>query len=221
MIETSRLTLRRWEAHDRVPFAGMNADPDVMHDLGGPISRAESDAKFDRYAAAFARDGVSRWVLEGRDGRFLGYTGVLYRRGAHPLGPHHEIGWRLTRAAWGHGYATEAAKAALDDAFTRAKLKEIFSYTSPDNLRSQAVTARLGLTRDSTRDFTADYGHGDWHGRVWIARRLDSAALCSYYVPFPENRNCAGSGVWRTGELRPARKDGRGEGEGVVETSKT
>jgi RimJ/RimL family protein N-acetyltransferase len=161
MIETSRLTLCRWEERDRTPFAVMNADPEVMQDLGGPISRAESDAKFDRYAAAFARDGVSRWALHGRDGRFLGYTGVLYRGNAHPLGPHHEIGWRLVHAAWGHGYAMEAAKAALHDAFARAKLKEIFSYTSPDNLRSQAVMARLGLTRDNTRDFTADYGHGD------------------------------------------------------------
>jgi RimJ/RimL family protein N-acetyltransferase len=169
MIETPRFRLRRWEERDRAPFAAMNADPQVMHDLGGPISRAESDAKLDRYAASFARDGLSRWVLESRDGEFLGYTGILRRAEHDPLGPHHEIGWRLVRDAWGHGYATEAAKAALRDGFTRAKLKEVLSYTSPDNLRSQAVMARLGLKRDASRDFTADYGQGTWHGLVWIA----------------------------------------------------
>lgn len=170
MIDTPRLRLLRWEDRHRDAFAAMNADPEVMHDLGGPISRAESDAKLDRYAAAFERDGISRWVLEDRSGRFLGYAGVVYRAQHDALGPHHEIGWRLVREAWGHGYATEAAKAALHDAFTRAKLKEVLSYTAPDNLRSQAVMARLGLERAVSRDFFADYGHGDWHGLVWIAR---------------------------------------------------
>lgn len=169
-IETPRLILRTWDERDRAPFAAMNSDPDVMHDLGGPIARAASDDKFDRFAAGFARDGVSRWVVENRDGRFLGYTGVVFRAQHTPLGPHHEIGWRLVRDAWGHGYATEAAKAALADAFARVKLTEILSYTAPDNLRSQAVMARLNLQRDPSRDFTADYGHGDWHGLMWVAR---------------------------------------------------
>jgi RimJ/RimL family protein N-acetyltransferase len=168
MIETPRLRLRRWEERDRAPFAAMNADPVVMHDLGGPISRADSDAKYDRFASAFVQRGLSRWVVERRDGLFLGYAGVLYRAEHPALGAHHDIGWRLVREAWGHGYATEAAKAALRDAFTRANLKEIVSYTSPDNLRSQAVMARLGLQRAPDRDFTLPKG---WRGLVWIARR--------------------------------------------------
>jgi RimJ/RimL family protein N-acetyltransferase len=170
MIQTARLKLRPWEERDRQPFAAMNADPEVMHDLGGPISREASDAKLDRYAAAFAQRGLSRWVLESGDGMFLGYTGVLYRVES-AIGEHREIGWRLVRDAWGYGYATEAAQAALHDAFTRAKLTEVLAYTSPDNLRSQAVMARLKLQRDPSRDFTADFGRGDWHGMMWVARR--------------------------------------------------
>jgi RimJ/RimL family protein N-acetyltransferase len=88
----------------------------------------------------------------------------------HPLGPHFEIGWRLVRRAWGHGYATEAADAALKDVFDRAGLVEVLAYTSPDNLRSQAVMARLRLRRDPARDFTADYnGFRAWRGLVWVA----------------------------------------------------
>jgi RimJ/RimL family protein N-acetyltransferase len=167
IIDTARLRLRKWRESDKPDFAAMSADPEVMNDLGGPISRAASDAKLDRYAAAFDRDGVGRWVLEDRGGRFLGYTGVMFR--AEPIGEHYEIGWRLVRDAWGRGYATEAATAALHDAFARAKLKEVLAYTSPDNLRSQAVMARLNLLRDPSRDFTADFGRGDWHGLMWVA----------------------------------------------------
>lgn len=167
MIETSRLRLRTWRQSDKPAFAAMSADAEVMHDLGGPIACEASDAKLDRYAAAFERDGIGRWVLE-YDGAFIGYTGVMHRH--EPIGEHYEIGWRLVRDAWGHGYATEAAKAALHDAFTRLKLTEVVSYTSPDNLRSQAVMVRAGLVRGPSRDFVADFGRGDWQGLMWVAR---------------------------------------------------
>ncbi|HEY3948154.1 GNAT family N-acetyltransferase [Phenylobacterium sp.] len=171
MIETPRLLLRRWRDTDWPAFAAMNADPEVMHDLGGPITRAESDGKLDRYAAAFDRDGLSRWVIEDRgSAEFLGYAGLLHRA-SHPLGAHFDLAWRLERTAWGRGYATEAASAALNDAFMRVGLVEAFAYTSRENLRSQAVMARLGLRRDPSRDFTATYdGFGEWSGLVWVAR---------------------------------------------------
>jgi len=171
MIETPRLLLRPWRATDKLAFAAMNADPEVMEDLGGPISREESDEKLARYAAAFQRDRLSRWVIECREAReFLGYTGLLYRPD-HPIGAHFDLAWRLKRSAWGHGYATEAALAALRDGFERVGLFEALAYTSPDNLRSQAVMERLGLRRDPSRDFwVADERLGDWRGLVWVSR---------------------------------------------------
>ncbi len=90
----------------------------------------------------------------------------------HPLGPHVEIGWRFTRNAWGQGYATESARAALDNVFQNTELEEVLSYTGADNLRSQAVMARLNLQRDAARDFTAEYEDvGAWRGLVWVAAR--------------------------------------------------
>ncbi len=199
MIQTQRLTLRLWRDDHRATFAEMHADPEVMADQGGPIDQNDSNAKLDRYSAAWVEHGLSRWAVENVDGAFLGYAGVMPRLTPdHPLGPHFEIGWRFTRGAWGHGYATESAKATLEDAFQRGEIKEIVSYTSADNHRSQAVMERLrlkrepsrdftaartiarlhcsanhratSLQREPSRDFTAEYdGVGLWRGLVWMA----------------------------------------------------
>lgn len=171
MISTPRLLLRPWREADREAFAAMHADAEVMHDLGGVFDRARSDAKFDRYKAAFDTNGFCRWAIEDRTGAWLGYTGIMPHGPDHPLGVHADIGWRLVRSAWGQGYATEGAMAALDDGFARVGLTEVLAYTSTDNLRSQAVIARLSLMRDPSRDFTIP--ESGWHGLVWIARRKD------------------------------------------------
>jgi RimJ/RimL family protein N-acetyltransferase len=170
MLRAARLTLRRWRETDREAFAALNADPEVTRDLGGPLDRTQSDAKFDRYVAAFDRYGFSRLALDDSRQLFLGYAGVMLRPPDHPLGPHADIGWRLVRSAWGQGYATEAAAAALLDAFTRIGLGEVLAYTSHDNARSQAVMHRLGLQRDRARDFSHMYGGRPWRGLVWVAR---------------------------------------------------
>ncbi|MBR0900926.1 GNAT family N-acetyltransferase [Bradyrhizobium tropiciagri] len=169
MIETPRLRLHHWNDRHRDAFAAMHDDAEVMADYGGPVSRAESDRKFERYVAAQRDHGTSRWAVETLDGAFLGYAGVMPRLSSdHPLGAHAEIGWRFTRNAWGHGYATESARAALLHAVHHVGLGEIVSYTSPDNARSEAVMTRLDLVRDPARDFTTLTSRGEpWRGLVW------------------------------------------------------
>jgi len=169
LIETPRLRLRSWQEADRPAFAALHADPEVMRDAGGPLDRSRSDVKLDRYVAAFERYGFTRWAIESRDGEFLGYAGIMPSRPAHPLGDHVDIGWRLVRSAWGRGYATEAAEAALQDAFTRCGLAEVIAFTTADNPRSQAVMARLRLRRDASRDFSDRDGATVWHLLVWVA----------------------------------------------------
>jgi len=173
-IQTERLRLRSWRPDDRDAFATLNADPEVMEDLGGPISRAKSDLKYERFANAFEQHGYGRWVIENTDGLFLGYTGVMPNSGEnHPLGPHYDVGWRLNRTAWGQGFAVEAARTALDDVFTRIGLSQVYAYTAPDNLKSQSVMHKLGLKRAPQLDYVqkVDEETGQsWHGLVWIAR---------------------------------------------------
>ena len=169
-IVTDRLALRTWRASDADDFAEMNADVEVMADLGEPLLREQSDRKLERFRRLFGDDEITRWVVADSDGRFLGYCGIVRQAEDHPLGVHHEIGWRLTRQSWGHGYATEAATAALDDAFGRIGCAEVLAYTAADNARSQAVMTKLGLDRRSDLDFSHHYeGFGSWRGLVWSA----------------------------------------------------
>jgi RimJ/RimL family protein N-acetyltransferase len=154
MIQTDRLILRPWCDADRPAFAAMNADPEVMHDYPAPLTRAECDLQLDRYQAAIERLGYGRWAMERReDGLFLGYVGAMPIFNDHPCAPGAEIGWRMIRAAWGFGYASEGAAAALRDGFARLGFAEITAYTAPTNARSRAVMRRLGMARDASRDF--------------------------------------------------------------------
>jgi RimJ/RimL family protein N-acetyltransferase len=147
-LRTARLVMRRWREEDREPFAALNADPAVMEHFPGLLTRGESDALVDRIEAAFETDGFGLWALEV-GGEFIGFTG-LARPGFRP---EVEVGWRLARHAWGHGYASEAARAAVTFGFDEVGLTEIVSFTVPANVRSRAVMERIGMTRDPADDF--------------------------------------------------------------------
>jgi RimJ/RimL family protein N-acetyltransferase len=159
MIETERLILTPWRESDRAAFRAMTADPEVMHDYLAPWTTAQSDERFERLSNAFSRDGHGKWALrvKGQE-TFLGYCGISPIWPNLPCAPGLEIGWRMTRAAWGHGYATEAARAALNDIFARTSAKEVLTYTLPTNERSLAVMRRLGLAREAARDFHYENG---------------------------------------------------------------
>ncbi|GAA2887306.1 GNAT family N-acetyltransferase [Streptosporangium fragile] len=153
-ILTDRLVMRRWREADREPFAAMNADPEVMEYFPAPLTRAESDALVDQLESEFERYGYGRWALEVRaTGEFAGFTGLAWKTFEARFTPALEVGWRLPRSAWGHGYATEAARAALEYGFGPAGQEEIISMTAVGNLRSRAVMERLGMTRDPADDF--------------------------------------------------------------------
>ncbi|MEV0229180.1 GNAT family N-acetyltransferase [Nonomuraea sp. NPDC050786] len=154
MRTTQRLIMRRWRDEDREPFAAMNADPEVMEHFPALLTRAESDHFVDRIEEEFDRHGYGLWALEVREsGSFIGFTGLIWQTFDQPFLPAWEVGWRLARPAWGHGYATEAAREAVRYAFDEAGLDEIISMTAKRNTRSQAVMKRLGMTR------LADFNH--------------------------------------------------------------
>jgi RimJ/RimL family protein N-acetyltransferase len=151
--QTPRLILRRWRDADRAPFAAHNADPEVMRYFASTQDRAASDATVDRLFAHLERHGWGPWAAELRaTGEFIGFIGLLVPRFPLPGNPGVEVGWRLGRAHWGHGYATEGARAALEMGFGPIGLQEIVAVTSLENQRSKAVMVRLGM-RDAHLEF--------------------------------------------------------------------
>lgn len=148
ILQTDRLTLRRWRGTDRAAFHDLNRDPAVMATIGPVMTRAESDAFMNRIEAHFDEYGYGLWCVD-LDRESIGFVGLSHpwwRDGV-------EVGWRLRSAWWGHGYATEAARAALAFGFERAGLDSIISFTAATNERSQAVMRRIGLERVADADF--------------------------------------------------------------------
>jgi len=151
ILNTPRLRLRQWQGGDLAPFARMNADPRVMEHFPAPLERAVSDAVATRLRDEIAERGWGFWAVEAKDpagegqGRFIGFTGLRIPAVPLPIGPCVEIGWRLAHEDWGRGYASEAARAALDYGFEVLGLAEIVSFTALQNVRSQAVMQRIGM----------------------------------------------------------------------------
>jgi ribosomal-protein-alanine N-acetyltransferase len=153
-LSTPGLRLRRWREADREPFAALNADPAVMEHFPARLSRRQSDKLIEEIEAGFEANGFGLWALELlATGEFVGFAGLAVPAFDAHFTPAVEVGWRLARPAWGKGYATEAARAALGFGFEEAGLAEIVSFTTAANLRSRAVMERIGMSRDPDDDF--------------------------------------------------------------------
>ena len=149
-VLTERLRLRSWTEADRPAFAALNADPVVMEHLPTVLDRAGSDALMDWVRSVRAERGVGLWAVERRaDGVLLGWAGLNPMPDGTPGAGEWEVGWRLARHAWGHGYATEAATEGVRVA-RELGLPRVWSMTVPANVRSIAVMRRLGLVEHGT-----------------------------------------------------------------------
>lgn len=156
VTETARLRLRNWADGDREAFYEIMNTPAVMRYLGGlqsPEQWAEAHARL----LAMQRDlGHTFWIIEDKQsGEIQGFCGLkrVNAPGAGSLTGEHEIGWRLRESAWGQGIAKEAAIASLDLAFKTFAAPHVIAMTVPDNLASQGLMQRLGMTRRSDLDF--------------------------------------------------------------------
>lgn len=149
-ITTERLVLRAWRQEDLDPFAQMCADPEVARYLGGQtLDRDQSWRSIALFMGHWALRGYGLWVVERRaDGRFIGRVGLWRPEGWPGL----EVGWALTRSAWKQGYATEAARASMQFAWTALDATELISLIHPANHASQRVAERLGLRRDGRQN---------------------------------------------------------------------
>lgn len=142
-LTTERLLMRAFRESDLDEYAAMCADPEVMRYLGEgrPLARWEAWRQMAMIIGHWQLRGYGMWAVEENStGKLLGRIGCFYPEGW----PGFEIGWTLGRQAWGKGFATEGARAALDFAFQTLDQNHVISLIRPDNQASIRVAERLG-----------------------------------------------------------------------------
>jgi ribosomal-protein-alanine N-acetyltransferase len=146
---TPRLLLRPWRDEDVAAFGEMSADPAVMEYLP-----PADEAWVTRARAHWEEHGFGQWIVEiPGEVSFAGVVGLGNVSFTAHFTPAIDVAWRLARPYWGHGYAAEAARAALDYGFGELGLREIVALTVPANRRSRRVMEHLGMTRSPADDF--------------------------------------------------------------------
>jgi RimJ/RimL family protein N-acetyltransferase len=152
-LETGRLLLRMFREEDFEAYAEMCADPRVMQYLRGgqPLSPEDAWRQMTAAVGEWLLKGYGAWAVEEREtGRLIGRLGFvnwahIELKPSRPEAlPGLEIGWVLSRASWGRGYAAEGARRAIDYAFTEMGRDYVVSIIHPDNEASIHLPERLG-----------------------------------------------------------------------------
>ncbi len=160
ILTTGRLVLRPWEYQDLGHANAWHSDTEVMRHLGGVLDRKGSDAVVRRWMSDFNERGYGMFaVCRAGASDPIGAVGLGHPAFRAHFTPCVEIGWRLARDAWGHGYATEAARAVLHDGFDRLGLTQIVAFAARTNMASQQVMLRVGMQRDLSADFMRPIPH--------------------------------------------------------------
>jgi ribosomal-protein-alanine N-acetyltransferase len=146
-LETERLILDAWQVPDVQALRPIATDTEVMRYITGGVPWTDDQIQtfVERQLKLYSERGLCRWKLVSKaTGEMMGFCGVGFWRD----NPDPEIGWWLARRYWGQGLATEAASAALRDAFERVRLDRIISIARPENTASLRVMDKLGLRRE-------------------------------------------------------------------------
>ncbi len=150
LLETERLILRRQSLSDLDNMARLNSDPDVMRYIGdGSVwTRAQSEARIRRILKVYEiYPGLGLWIGEEKSTRrFIGAYALIYIPNTIEV----EVGYRLCKPAWGHGFATEGAKALVRYGMFELGLDRVVGLTHPDNEPSKNVLMKSGLQARGT-----------------------------------------------------------------------
>jgi RimJ/RimL family protein N-acetyltransferase len=160
-IETPRLILRQWTETDYQPYIELNQDKDIMEFFPNVSTAVETLAQIDRFMTRIEQNGYGFFAVERKDnGQFIGFTGLSQPGFESHFTPCVEIGWRLSKANWNQGFATEAASACLEYGFNKLGLDEIYSFTSVRNKRSERVMIKIGMKKEGVFDHPSiEEGH--------------------------------------------------------------
>jgi RimJ/RimL family protein N-acetyltransferase len=152
-LETPRLILRQWTIADHEPYIQLNKDNDVMEFFPSTQTDEETRAQIERLSTHIDQHGYGFFAVERKDNHeFIGFIGLSHPRFESYFTPCVEIGWRISKANWNQGFATEAAKACLNFGFNQLGLDTIYSFTSVHNVRSEKVMIKIGMEKTGEFD---------------------------------------------------------------------
>ena len=147
-IETQHLILRSWRQEDIPELVRLNSDERVMEYFLKTLSPRETADLYNAIQKEFETCGFGVYAVQEKGTQaFVGCVGLHHVTFPVDFAPAVEILWRLLPEFWGRGYATEAASACLEYANLKLNLKEICSFTSLPNKRSERVMQKIGMIR--------------------------------------------------------------------------
>ncbi len=148
LFESERLGFRNWKDSDFQEFAKINADIEVMEHFPYTLSLEDTKGFIQRLQQHFEKRGYNYFAVEVMTtGELIGFIGLAYQEYETEFTPAVDIGWRLKKSAWGHGYATEGAKRCLDFAFNNLHLEKVISICTIHNKQSENIMQKIGMTR--------------------------------------------------------------------------
>lgn len=148
IFTSERLGFRNWRPEDLEEFARLNSDEQVMEHFPKTLNQQEVEKLIAKLSQHYAKNGFTYYAAEISETKeFIGMIGLAYQEYTSPFTPAIDIGWRLKREAWGKGYATEGAKRCLNYAFDELGIEKIISVCTIDNIRSENVMKKIGMTK--------------------------------------------------------------------------
>jgi RimJ/RimL family protein N-acetyltransferase len=172
-LRTPRLLLRQMKPSDLDAWCEMNADPEVRRYFPKVNTREDSTGEFTRIRDSIAQRGWGMWAAEVPGVfPFIGFIGLNAPGFEAPWQPAVEIGWRLARSAWGNGYATEGASAALQFAFEHLALPQVIAMSVEPNTPSHRVMERIGMSRWHGMEFDHPRVPPEWPLKRHITHRI-------------------------------------------------
>ena len=168
IFTSARLGFRNWSLNDLSEFAEINADTEVMKYFPKKLNTDESAEFIERLQKHYEAHGYNYFAAEVlATGELIGFIGLAYQEYEADFTPVTDIGWRLKRSAWGKGYATEGAQRCLELAFAELNLPKVVSICVVQNLPSEAVMKKIGMTKKGHFTHPKLLGYPGFEDCVW------------------------------------------------------
>ncbi len=169
LFTSARLGFRNWKEEDKIPFAAMCADPAVMEFFPSVLTKEETNHMIKRMQLEFEEHQTTFFAVDLLESQeFIGFIGLLHKKTACDFAetPCMEIGWRLKKAAWGNGYATEGALRCLQYSKEVLNFSTVYSITPIPNVKSERIMKKIGMHK------TGEFDHPKLQKETWLTRHV-------------------------------------------------